>query len=60
MAAVWTFDEFAGGTSTSESRDWLPIGCLLAEAWSGGWFGEAIGEVSHDDWNGVRQESQNL
>lgn len=52
MAAVWTFDEFAGGTSTSESRNWLPIGYLLAEAWSGGWFGESIGEVVH--WSGVR------
>ena len=47
MAAVWTFDEPAVGASTGEFRYWLPIGCLLSEAWSGGWFDEAIGEVSH-------------
>ena len=60
VTAVWTFDEFAGGTSTSELRNWLPIGCPLVGAWSGGWFDEAIGEVSHDDWSGVRQTSQNF
>lgn len=46
--AVWTFDEFAVGASTGEFRYWLPIGCLLVGAWSGGWFDKAIGEVSHD------------
>ena len=56
--AVWTFDELAVGTSTSELRNWFPLCCPLVGAWSGGWFGEAIWKVIH--WNGVRQTSQNF
>lgn len=60
-ATVWTLDEFSAVTGTSELRDWLPIVCPLVGAWSGGgWFDEAIGEVSHDDWSGMRQTSQNF
>ena len=46
MAAVRTFNEFAIGASTSEPRNWLPIGCPLMAAWSGG-VDEAIGKVNH-------------
>jgi len=34
--AVWTFDELAVGTSTSELRNWFPIRYPLVGAWSGG------------------------
>ena len=47
MAAVWAFDKLAGGASTGEPRNWLPIRCHLGCCWSGGWFDEAIGEVAH-------------
>ena len=47
MAAVWTFNELAVGTSTGELGNWLPIRCPLMGAWSGGCSDESVWEVVH-------------